>query len=73
MTMRDLVEAVPDSLKVGASVAPAALTMFGIGLQDWVYITSAIVSLMFMIEKMPIVIQRFRTFANWILYKLGKQ
>lgn len=70
--MRELVESVPDSLKVGASVAPAALTLFGIGLQDWVYITSAFVSIMFMIEKMPVVIQRFRTFFNWLLYKLGK-
>ena len=70
--MRELVESVPDSLKVGASVAPAALTLFGVGLQDWVYITSAFVSLMFMIEKMPIVIKRIKEFGSWVLTLLGK-
>lgn len=70
--MRDAVESIPDSLKVGASVAPAALSLFGISLQDWVYISSALVSLMFIIEKMPIVINRLRTLINWILCKLGK-
>lgn len=70
--MRDVIEAVPDSLKIGASVAPAALSLFGIGLQDWVYISSAIVSLMFIIEKMPVVINRFKSLIHWILCKIGK-
>jgi len=70
--MRDLVEAVPDSIKIGASVAPAALTWLGIDIHDWVYITSIIVSLMFVIEKMPVVIDRIKEFVNWCLCKIGK-
>ena len=70
--MRETLAQVPDNLKVGVSIAPAALTLFGIGLQDWVYITSAIVSLMFVIEKMPVVIKRFKEFGNWFLCLFNK-
>jgi hypothetical protein len=56
-----------DSLKLGVSIAPATLTFFGVGLQDWVYITSALVAVMVMIEKAPIVINRVKTLYRWIV------
>lgn len=55
-----------DAVKVGVSVAPAALSLYGIGLQDWVYITSAIVAIMVMIEKLPIMFSRVRSLVRWI-------
>lgn len=55
-----------DSLKLGVSIAPATLTLFGVGLQDWVYITSALVAVMVMIEKAPVVISRIKSLVQWI-------
>lgn len=42
---------IPDSAKVGISVSAPALTLLGVGLEDWSYILAMTVSVVFIIEK----------------------
>ena len=59
-------EHIPDGAKVTVSVAAPILTLFGIPLQEWTYILSAIVSILFIIEKAPVILQRVKSFIRWI-------
>jgi len=51
---------VPDGAKVAVSVASPVLSFLGVPLQEWTYVLSAIVSLLFIIEKTPLLIQRIK-------------
>lgn len=53
-------EHIPDGLKVGVSVSAPALTVVGIPLEQWTFILSAIVSLLFIVEKLPMLINRIK-------------
>lgn len=67
-----VLENVPDSLKVAVSVSPGVGTMFlGMTIETWTYVLSATVSIMFIIEKLPIFIERCKQFYNWIKDKYG--
>lgn len=57
---------VPDSLKVSAATSPTVLIMWGIPIEQWMFVASAVVSIMFVIEKAPVCIKNIRTFINWI-------
>lgn len=60
-------ENIPDSVKVAVSVSPSVSYVFlGLPLESWTYVLSAIVSVMFIIEKLPVFIQRVKQFHNWI-------
>lgn len=59
-------EQVPDGVKVTGSLAAPALAFLGISVEDWTYVLSAIVSLMFIIEKLPTIIFRIKTLIRWI-------
>lgn len=62
-------ENIPDSIKVAVSVTPSMSYMFlGLPLETWTYVLSAVVSIMFIIEKLPIFIQRVKQFYKWIRY-----
>lgn len=64
-----VLENVPDSIKVAVSVSPSVSYVFlGLPLETWTYVLSAIVSVMFIIEKLPVFIQRVKQFYNWIRY-----
>lgn len=58
--MTSITEHIPDSVKVSASLAAPSLSLFGIPVETWGYILSIIVAIMVIIEKTPIVIQRFK-------------
>ena len=60
------VEHIPDGVKVAISAAPPTLTFMGFPMQEWTYVLSAVVSILFIIEKMPTIISRVRTFIHWI-------
>ena len=57
---------VPDGVKVGGAVAAPVLQVLGVTVEDWTFILSAVVSILFIIEKMPMLITRTRAFIKWI-------
>lgn len=66
---------VPDSLKVVAASAAPALTLMGFTLEEWTFILSGIVSLLFIIEKLPKVFTaigqiwiKLKQFWKWLKY-----
>ena len=59
-------EKVPDSAKVLGATGSTTLTLMGVPVEQWMYVASAIVSVLFIIEKMPITIQRCKQFINWV-------
>ena len=59
-------ENIPDGIKVGTAVSAPMLNLFGVPIEEWTFILSAIVSLLFIIEKLPIFIQRCKTFVRWL-------
>lgn len=59
---------VPDSIKVVAAGAAPALTLMGFTLEEWTFILSGIVSLLFIIEKLPKVLSVIRQFWKWLKY-----
>jgi hypothetical protein len=66
MTIQEQMASVPDSVKITLATGSTALTMFGITVQDWMYIGSAIVSILFIIEKTPIFLQRMKELYRWM-------
>ena len=69
----NLFEQTPDSIKVAVSTAPPALTMFGVSIEAWTWILSIIVSIMFIIEKFPIMVTRFHQFKRWCRETFSKK
>lgn len=61
-----ILEHVPDSAKVIGSISAPVLAIFGLPVETWGYILSGIVSIMFMIEKFPIMIERAKQLYFWI-------
>jgi hypothetical protein len=59
---------VPDSIKVVAASAAPALTLMGFTLEEWTFILSGIVSVLFIIEKLPKVLSVIRQFWKWLKY-----
>jgi hypothetical protein len=60
---------IPDSVKVAVSVSPSLSYVFlGLPLETWTYVLSAVVSIMFIIEKLPVFIERVRQFYKWVRY-----
>lgn len=53
-------ENVPDTIKVGASVAAPSLSVLGLPVEQWGYVLSAVVAIMVIIEKTPVVVQRLK-------------
>ncbi len=65
----NITENIPDSVKVAVSVSPSLSYVFlGLPLETWTYVLSAVVSIMFIIEKLPVFIERCRQFYKWIRY-----
>lgn len=53
-----ILEHIPDSAKVIGSISAPILAVFGLPMETWGYILSGIVSIMFIIEKFPIMLER---------------
>lgn len=66
MNIQESLQHVPDSAKIVVATGSSALTLFGIPVEQWMYILSAVVSLLFIIEKMPVFIERMKQFKRWI-------
>lgn len=66
MAIQEHLASVPDSVKLTLATGTSALTLFGITVQDWMYIGSAIVSILFIVEKSPIFIERVKELYSWL-------
>ena len=71
--MSSYMEQVPDSIKLAASGAAPTLAFIGISIENWGYVLSAIVSIMFIIEKFPVVVTRLRQFRDWVKRKYASR
>jgi hypothetical protein len=60
------VDHIPDTIKVGVSVAAPGLHFLGVSVEQWTFVLSAAVSILFIIEKLPMLISRVRAFIKWI-------
>lgn len=61
-----VLEQIPDSVKVvTATSAPVMHYFFGVSVEEWTFILSAIVSILFIVEKTPMLIRRVREFREW--------
>lgn len=54
--MQHILEQVPDSAKITSVAITPILSLFGVPLEQWVYVLSAIMTILFIIEKIPKVI-----------------
>ena len=54
-----ITEDLVDFIKLGmVGAPPVAQTFFGVSLQDWMYIASIIASFFFILDKVPILVER---------------
>lgn len=72
MNIQESLQQVPDTVKIAVATGSSALTFIGIPVQEWMYILSAIVSFMFVIEKLPVFLERVRQFYRWVVKKVRK-
>lgn len=60
-----VLEQIPDTAKVAATAAAPVLTFLGVSVEQWGYVISAIVGLLFIIEKLPVAAKSIETLINW--------
>lgn len=70
--INNVTESLPDTIKVAAAASAPLLTVFGITVEEWAFILSAIASIVLVIERIPMVINHIRMFRSWIRKKTGK-
>ena len=64
METHDITEGTMDAIKFGTAAAfPASHIIFGIPLQDWMYIFSIIASIFYIIDKLPSIVRRIH---GWV-------
>lgn len=52
--IKEYVEQTPDSIKIAVAAAPPVGTyIFGLSLQEWTYVLSILLTILFIIEKIP--------------------
>ena len=65
----NIYENIPETVKVSTAVGPAALSLYGLPIEQWVFILSAVVSILVIVEKLPKAIQAIRNMYQWIIGK----
>lgn len=66
MKSSEILENIPDAAKVVTAVSAPALTLFGVSVEQWTFVLSAVVSILFIIEKLPVFIRRCKEFYKVI-------
>lgn len=64
--LQDVLQTVPDTVKVAATAAAPALTFLGVQVEQWGYVISAIVGILFIIEKIPGAAKNISLFVEWV-------
>jgi hypothetical protein len=49
--MTEVIQSIPDSVKVTVATASSMASLFGLTVEEWQYVLSGIVALLFIIEK----------------------
>ncbi len=62
----DVVKETPESIKVTAAIAPPGLSLMGASIEEWSFILACIVSLIIIVEKLPVVVKRITAFIDWM-------
>ncbi len=65
----NIYEQVPESAKLSTALGPAAFSLMGMPLEQWVYVLSAVVSLFIIIEKLPKVVHSIKSMKDWLTGK----
>jgi hypothetical protein len=60
-----VLEQVPDSVKLSTALSSSVFTFMGLPVEQWMFILSAIVSVLFIIEKIPKVILSIQSTYRW--------
>ncbi len=71
--MQHYIEQVPDAVKAGVAVSSPVLALFGYPVEQWGFVLSAIVALLFIVEKLPMFITRLWQLKEWIDAKRQKR
>lgn len=66
-----ILEQIPDGVKIGASIAPTTLAFMNIPVDQWAWIFSILVSFLFVVEKTPIVYRRFKSLYELLRKKVN--
>lgn len=64
-------EHIAEAAKAAPPVAVTGLTLFGIPLQEWILMGTGLYTLFLIIDKLPVVIDRFTAFGRWIKEKFN--
>lgn len=64
--MQHYIEQVPDGVKATIAVSSPVLAIFGYPVEQWGFVLSALVALLFIVEKIPMLITRLRQLGAWI-------
>lgn len=66
MRFFQLTQDTSDVIKVGTAVSAPTLSLFGVPVEQWTFILSGIVSILFIIEKSPVLLIRIKALIQWI-------
>lgn len=67
-----VVEQIPDQYKALAVVPTSVLTLFGFPLEQWVFVLTAVLTIIFIIEKLPKAFMSIKWMWNKIKGKKNK-
>jgi len=66
MSLQETMSQIPDSAKIAIATSSSALSFLGVPVEQWMYLLSAIVSVLFILEKLPVVIKMFKEmYVKW--------
>lgn len=71
--MTTFLNIIPDHYKAGVSVAPVVLDVAGFPVEQWMFVLSSIVSILFIIEKLPMLMERLQSIKEWWNARRKKQ
>lgn len=69
MNISEMSQQVPDSVKIAAATSSSVLTFLGLPVEQWMFLLSAVVSVLFIIEKVPMLINRIRQLKEYVKRK----
>lgn len=61
-----ILEQVPETLKAAPTVSVGGLTLWGIYLNEWVMILTAVWTIYLIIDKTPTIVKRLAAFLRWL-------
>ncbi len=60
------IENISDTAKLATATATPVLAMFGVPIEQWVFVLSAILTILFIVEKLPKAFSSVRHMYRWM-------